>query len=278
RGYILDLAPGQSLVEHLLAHGFDVYMLDWNAPVDAEKHLGLADYAVGFIGDALARVRVDSGQPDVSLLGYCMGGVLAAINVALDSAGVANLVCLTTPVDFAELGAFSDWSDPAHLDLAALVAAGNVPVDLLYTAFDRQRPTARLASTIALWDRRDDADYVASHGLLDRWSADILPLAAAYFGDTIQLLMRDNALLHGRLEVGGRPVRLAAITLPFLHVVAARDQIVPRAATRPLVTMIGSPDRVEWVLPGGHVSLLAGARARDDLWPRLDHWLAPRSL
>ena len=39
RGYILDLAPGQSMVEHLLLQGYDVYMMDWNAPRPQEKQL-----------------------------------------------------------------------------------------------------------------------------------------------------------------------------------------------------------------------------------------------
>src|ERR1700742_3638039 len=32
RGYILDLHPGQSLVEFLLKRGYDVFVLDWTAP------------------------------------------------------------------------------------------------------------------------------------------------------------------------------------------------------------------------------------------------------
>ena len=44
RGYILDLAPGQSLIEFLLKQGYDVYMIDWNAPRPDEKRLRLEDY------------------------------------------------------------------------------------------------------------------------------------------------------------------------------------------------------------------------------------------
>ena len=40
RGYILDMVPGQSLIEFLLKRGYDVYMLDWNAPKPEEKNCG----------------------------------------------------------------------------------------------------------------------------------------------------------------------------------------------------------------------------------------------
>ena len=43
RGYIFDMVPGQSLVEYLLDHGFDVFMLDWAPPRADEKTLYCAN-------------------------------------------------------------------------------------------------------------------------------------------------------------------------------------------------------------------------------------------
>jgi polyhydroxyalkanoate synthase subunit PhaC len=42
--------------------------------------------------------------------------------------------------------------------------------------------------------------------------------------------------------------------------------------------MIGSKDKQEVVLKGGHVSLIAGGNAVKRLWPQLDLWLQERSL
>ena len=53
RGYILDLAPGQSLVEFLLKQGYDVFMLDWNPPRPDEKRLRLEDYTLDFIPECV---------------------------------------------------------------------------------------------------------------------------------------------------------------------------------------------------------------------------------
>ena len=54
RGYILDMVPGQSLIEFLLKRGYDVYMLDWTAPKPEEKSLRMEDYVLDFIPDASA--------------------------------------------------------------------------------------------------------------------------------------------------------------------------------------------------------------------------------
>jgi polyhydroxyalkanoate synthase len=77
RSYVLDLRPGNSFVEHLLAAGFDVFLLDW-APADA-RHAEerLEDYAGEYLPEAVRRTCAAAGSESVNLLGYCFGGVLA---------------------------------------------------------------------------------------------------------------------------------------------------------------------------------------------------------
>jgi polyhydroxyalkanoate synthase subunit PhaC len=106
----------------------------------------------------------------------------------------------------------------------------------------------------------------------------MLPLAGRYFKETTEQLMWDNALFNDRMMVAGRPAKLSAITVPYMHVAAEHDHIVPRAASAPLIGMIGSEDKTEMVLKGGHVSLVGGANAVRRLWPQLDLWLQERSL
>ncbi len=79
RGYILDLVPGQSFIEFLLKRGYDVYMLDWTAPKPEEKSLRMEDYVLDFIPDCVRRVQQDSGETDVTVIGYCFGGVLSLL-------------------------------------------------------------------------------------------------------------------------------------------------------------------------------------------------------
>ena len=106
----------------------------------------------------------------------------------------------------------------------------------------------------------------------------MLPLAGRHFKETTEQLMWDNATFEGGMAIAGRPVDLASITAPFMHVVAEHDHIVPYEASRHLVPMIGSKDKQEVVLKGGHVSLIAGGNAIKRLWPQLDLWLRERSV
>ncbi|WEK42686.1 MAG: alpha/beta fold hydrolase [Candidatus Sphingomonas colombiensis] len=280
RGFIFDMVPGQSLVEFLLKAGFDVFMLEWEAPRSHERSLSLESYVVDFLGSAVERVKQETREPDVSIVGYCFGGVLSLLYSALHPRnGVANLVTFTTPIDFSQMDLFAAWSDQRYFDVDRLVDTfGNVPGDMLYSSFDMLRPAARAAGNIRLYDNLWDDEYVKSFRMFERWNTDTLPLAGEYFRQTTKLLMWENRLLNGTMEVAGRGIDLGDIAVPFLHLAAEHDHIVPQAASGPLIGMIGSSDKQEIVLKGGHVSLVAGGNAIKRMWPALAGWLADRSL
>ncbi len=280
RGYIFDMVPGQSFVEFLLKRGYDVFMVDWEAPLGSEKQLALADYVSDFLPVAIAKVAEVTGERDVSVVGYCFGGVLSLLWASVHATdNLKNLITFTTPVDFTGMPAFQAWSDRRFFDVDRLVdTVGNCPAELLYTAFDMLRPGGRVAGNFRLWDKMWDDEFVKSHRMFDRWSTDMLPLAGEYFRQTIKRLVWDNALMNETMTVGDQTVDLTRITAPFLHVTAEHDHIVPAAASAPLIDMIGSSDKTATVLKGGHVSLVAGGNAIKRLWPQIDRWLGERSI
>jgi polyhydroxyalkanoate synthase subunit PhaC len=83
--------------------------------------------------------------------------------------------------------------------------------------------------------------------------------------------------IEGAMTVGGHAVDLSRIKVSVLHAVAEHDHIVPYESAKHLITMIGSTDKEEVMLKGGHVSLVAGPNAVRRLWPKLDSWLGGRS-
>ncbi|MFD1555080.1 PHA/PHB synthase family protein [Paraburkholderia silviterrae] len=280
KGYILDLAPGQSLIEFLLGRGYDVYLIDWNAPTDDERDLKIDDYVLDFIPDCIRRVQQDSGEQDVTLLGYCAGGMLSAIYQSLHVDGpVKNLVCMTTPVDFSKMELFRSLADERSFDVDRFVdGVGVVPADFVLAGFDVLRPASRIAGQIRLWDNLWNDQFVKGYRMMERWGNETLPLPGGYFRQTTRELLQKNALYEGTLRIGGRLVELGKVTVPLLHIVAQYDHIVPPDCARPLVERVGSADKEEVVLPGGHVSIAAGANAIKRMWPKLDSWLEGRSI
>lgn len=280
RGYILDLAPGQSFVEFLLKSGYDVYLIDWTPPSAEEKSLRFEDYTLDFIPECVRRVRKDSGVKDLTLMGYCMGGVLATMYVSIHpKTQPKNLICFTTPISFPKMELFAKWSDKRYFDVDRLVdTLGNVPSEMIMSSFDMLRPASRIAGQLQLWENMWNDEHVKSFRMFERWSNDTLPLAGEYFRQTVKELIWNNSFDKGSLMIGGRRADLRNITSPILHVVAEHDHIVPYAASKRLIEQVGSSDKEEVVLKGGHISVVAGANAQRRLWPRLDAWLGVRSV
>jgi polyhydroxyalkanoate synthase len=280
KGYLFDLLPGQSMIEYLLNNGFDVYMIDWDAPLPSERGLGLADYTQDFLPSCIEKVQQRSGEQDVNMIGYCMGGVLSLIYAATHLDGpLNNLVCLTTPVDWHKMGLFSLWSDERFLDVDTLVdTLGIVPGEFIERSFEMLRPAQKTAGRLRVWNEMWNDDFVRSYRAFERWGNETLPLAGEYYRDTTKELMWGNKLNTGELVVDGKEANLANIKIPIMAVMAEHDHIAPVEATKPLLERVGSQDTLEVVLKGGHVSLIAGPNAVRRMWPALNKWLGKRSV
>jgi polyhydroxyalkanoate synthase len=72
RAYVLDLAPGHSMLRWLVGQGVHPLLLDWGWPGEAERRFTMTDYVAGRMERAMA-----AAGPGTVLAGYCMGGTLA---------------------------------------------------------------------------------------------------------------------------------------------------------------------------------------------------------
>ena len=144
--------------------------------------------------------------------------------------------------------------------------------------FEMQRPAQRLAGQLRLWDQILDDDFVDNYRAFNRWGEETLPLAGEYVRETTKELAWGNKLYTQELVVDGKPAKLSNIKVPILSCVAEHDHLAPREATKPLLDLVGSEDKEEILLKGGHVSLIAGPNAAKRMWPRLSEWLSHRSV
>src|SRR5581483_8915106 len=109
KSYILDLLPGTSLIGYLLGEGFDVFLLDWVPPDPADAENTLETYADDYIPAATDAVLDEAGADEVTLIGYCFGGVLTLLVLAAHrDLPVRNLMVMATPCDYREMGFMSN--------------------------------------------------------------------------------------------------------------------------------------------------------------------------
>ena len=280
RSYILDLRPGNSLVEYLTAAGLDVYMLDWGVPDELDADNDLERYVDFYLPRAVAAVRRESASDEVTLMGYCLGGVLTALYAAgHEQAPVRNLILMATPVNYDAMGAMVALLREGRLDPDELFdATGNVPADALYSGFYMQAPTTELAQKATLLDNLWNDEFVEGFQAMAQWSRDHGPVPGAVFRQRGADLGRKNVLMTGSMRLGDRKVDLVNARGNVLNAMAERDNVVPPAAVEPVLELIGDPARREELrLPGGHVTFGTGRSAVKHTMPRLTGWIIEHS-
>lgn len=277
---VLDLMPGQSMVEFLLDAGFDVYMVEWGRPRREHASLTLADHVLDKLPACIARVLEHSGERDLSVVGYCLGGLLSVLYASLhEHTALKNLVCIATPVDSDGLASFKAWMGPHFDEEGLLQQYGNVPAEWMQTAMRALRPFGKTAGALQLLNQVGQAEAVRSNLHMGKWEMDNIPMAGGVFRELVRDFLRANRLVQGTWTIGGLHAKPSRINASALHLVAREDHIVPYAASRPLLDLlVGSRDKEEIIIKGGHVGLVTGRGALTRMWPALVHWLAPRSV
>lgn len=270
RHYVLDLMPGKSFAEAMVARGFDVFVIDWGTPEAEDRFVTFDDVAWTTIRRCLRVATKLAGADRAHVLGYCLGGTLAVAHAGVDESRIASLALLAAPVAFDDGGILSRWTNTKSFDLDAVVDAnGNVPWQLMQFAFQLIRPTLPLSKGVMLLDRAWNDEFLDGFLALETWGNDNVSFPGEAYRKYIRELYRDDALIRGTFSLGGKNVRLEAITRPTMVVTFEHDEIVPHRSASALLERVASTEKEHVHLPGGHVGAVVSKTAAKGLWPTL---------
>jgi polyhydroxyalkanoate synthase len=280
RPEIFDLRPGNSFVEFLLDEGFDVFLLDWGVPDEEDSDMGLAEFVCDELDWGVRETLRAAGEEELTLLGWCIGGTLAAMYCALHPSGaVRNAVLLTTPID-PRGSLYERWVGDEEFDVDYIAEQyPAVPGAGIDFANKLMKPVTNYLTTYrrlfqGILDGKDPRE---SYQAMAKWVADNPPFPARAYREWITSMYKENQLVAGRLRLRGRRVDLARIEQNLLVVTAGADHIAPRAGTLPLLDLVSSEDVTHLDRPGGHIGLMAGTKAKHEIWPELADWMGERS-
>lgn len=272
RWYILDLRPGRSLVEALVAQGVDVFLLDWGRTGDEARYLTW-DALTLRIARFARRARRAARVERISLLGYSVGGTLATIYATLQPERVSGLVNVAGPIDFSLAGSLQRLVDPRWLDSGVIAAAGNLSSRGIQLGFDLIAPAMRVAHALKSLARIHDRETRHTFIALERWMHDEVPFPALAWATLISELYQANKLVRGEHRVAGERVDLSRIRAPVMTVVPRGDLICPPEAALALHDHVGTDDLHALSIPGGHVGAVVGPTGPTHLYSELAAWL-----
>ena len=228
--YILDLTPKHSLVKYLVKKGHTVFMISWRNPKKADRNLTMDDYLNLGVLSALDAIATIVPKQKVHLVGYCLGGTLAAISAAFlsqtDQDRLASLTILAAQTDFTEpgeLGLFIDESQIAFLE-NLMQEKGYLDTHQMSGAFQLLRSNdliwSRLIHDYLLGKRKPLTDLMS-------WNADATRLPYRMHSQYLRNLFLNNQLAEGKYLANNQTIALTEIHVPIFTVATERDHVSP---------------------------------------------------
>lgn len=287
---IFDLMPQRSLVRYFLAQGFDVYLVDWGEVTADHNDISLETYVLEWMPEIVAAVKKHSDVEQVSMLSYCMGGLLALMYLATSGDNCTrNLITIASPIDMHSSGVagkvlsrlygpaqtFSKLFNISLLDLPSKYF--HVPGWLSSVAFKLTNPVGSLINSydkfVNLWDR----EYLQVSLTMSKWFDEMVD----YPGETVKEMavhmLLNNKMAKGRVRIGKVRAQFDQIHCNLLAFAGEDDNIVSVSAARKILDIVASQDKSFCIVPGGHAGVFAGSKAPIHTWRTSAEWLSVRS-
>ena len=287
---IYDLFPQRSLVRFLRAKGFEVYLIDWGIPKREHTHYNMHTYVAELLPAYLNRVREHSGEQELSLHGWSMGGMFTLFYSALSKdQHIRNAIVLGLPIDSHASGAIG-WMYQRIADVAEVVRkrTGFKLHDLkphwFYTpgwantiGFKLTNPVGSVMGYWELLVRLGDREFVTNHATTSAFLDRMVAYPGGVIQDTVVRVWIDNQLAKGRIQIGEDFARLENVNANLLAIAGQEDTLATPGAAKRVMDHVSSADKTFRVAPGGHMGILAGSKAPRASWLELAEWLAVRS-
>ena len=228
--YILDLSAQDSLVKYLVDHGHTVFIISWKNPDASDRDLSMEDYRNLGVMEAINAVTQETGAPNISAVGYCLGGTLLAIAAAAmardNDNRLASMTLFAAQVDFTEPGEMSLFIDESQISFleAAMWEKGYLDSTQMEGAFQLLRSNDLIWShrlhEYLLGQKETESDLMA-------WNADATRMPYRMHTEYLRQLFLHNDLAEGRYRVNDRVINLSDIRIPVFVVATTTDHVAP---------------------------------------------------
>ena len=268
--YVLDLNPEKSFVRWAVAQGLTVFVVSWVNPDERHADKGFEAYMREGIFAALEAVEAATGERDVAMIGYCVGGTLLAITLAfmaeIGDDRVSSATFLTTQVDFEDAGDLKLFVDAEQLKQTErkMAERGYLEGAQMANAFNMLRPNDLIWS---YWVNNylKGKEPMAFDLLV--WNADSTRMPAANHRFYLRHCYLQNDLAQNRMVIEGRPISLSKVKIPIYDLAAKEDHIAPARSVFNGARLFGGP--VRYVMSGsGHIAGVVNPAEK----PKYQYW------
>lgn len=287
--YIMDLQPKNSLLKWLVDQGHTVFVVSWVNPDASYADTEFADYVTEGVLEAVDAVERATGESDINMIGYCIGGSLLATSLAYMKAKgdtrVKSATFFTTMLDFSdpgELGVFIDEEQICGLE-KKMGESGYLDGSQMAGTFNLMR------ANDLIW-----SFYINNYLLgndprpfdLLYWNSDSTRMPAKMHAWYLRNLYLENNLCKpGGVTIDGVAIDISKVDIPVCFVSAVEDHIAPWKSTYSGAKLFSGD--VRFILGGsGHIAGIInppiagkyGYRVTDELPADPEAWAAETAV
>jgi polyhydroxyalkanoate synthase subunit PhaC len=255
--YILDLRPDNSFIRWAVAQGHTVFVVSWVNPDERLAGKSFEDYMLEGPLACLDAIERATGEREVNVIGYCLGGTLLAATLAYMAAkrdsrfqSATFFVALTDFSEAGELSIFIDEEQLAFLE-GRMKQHGYLEGSDMATTFNMLR------ANDLIWS------FVVNNYLLGKepfpfdllyWNSDSTRMPAAMHSFYLRNMYQENKLVQpGGISLAGEPIDLRKVTTPSFFLSTKEDHIAPWKSTYAGTQIFRGP--VKFVLSAsGHIA------------------------
>lgn len=254
--YVLDLRPENSFIRYAVSRGFVVFVVSWVNPDATFADAGIDTYLEQGAVEAIEVVKAYADVPRVNALGYCIGGTLLAIAMAVLAAkgdnSIKSATFLATLLDFEDMGDLGFFVDENYLRAIEVETEqlGYLSADLMARTFSYLRAKDLVYSPAVKSYLLGEAPPAFD---LLFWNSDSTNLPGRMAREYLRAVCLNNGLMKNAIEIAGVTPRVTDIEDPIFAVATISDHIAPwKASFRGLATLSGSKSLI--LSESGHIA------------------------
>jgi polyhydroxyalkanoate synthase len=233
--YILDLREKNSFIRWAVSQGHTVFVVSWVNPDAKLAQKGFEDYMMEGPLAALDAVEKATGEREVNIIGYCLGGTLLGATLAYLAAKkdhrIKTATFFVSLLDFSqpgELGVFIDEAQVESLE-KKMNQRGYLEGSEMASTFNMLR------SNDLVWS------FVVNNYLMGKdpfpfdllyWNADSTRMPARMHSFYLRNMYINNRMgVPGGIQLAGTPIDLSKVKIPAYFISTAEDHIAPWKTT-----------------------------------------------
>jgi polyhydroxyalkanoate synthase len=272
--YIMDLAPGRSLIEWAVAQGHTCFAISYRNPCPDMGPTTFDDYLLGGPLDAVEVVKEITDSPIVNTMSVCLGGTLTAMAMAYNAAkgdeSINSATFINAHTDFSQpgvLGAFTDEGTIRGIE-RRMAKKGYLEAKEMARTFDAIRANDLIFQYVVkgwlLGETPPAFDLLA-------WNDDSTRMPAEMHSRYLRSCYLHNEFAHGEFTVDGKRLVPSSVHQDTYIVGAVDDHIVPWTSAYRTTQLLGGRNR--FVLAGsGHIAGIVSPPS-----PKAKHWTNPET-